>query len=177
MSGSTTRRGDKRILFGTAFVEPKGSLAYNQSIESTLRPDVCLPSDAGYTIKMVGVSFRVLQLSLSPFPQKSMPPGESSSKSEIMPRCMKSSSTPGDCMCDWCQPGGAPIFAFGGVDIPGGGGPAGTGGGMPGGGGGACLPGGAPGGGGGGIPGGGPRLAHDDDGARKESESVARGIP
>jgi hypothetical protein len=79
---------------------------------------------------------------------------------------MKSSSTPGDCMCDWCQPGGAPIFAFGGVDIPGGGGPAGTGGGMPGGGGGACLPGGAPGGGGGGIPGGGPRLAHDDDGAR-----------
>jgi len=68
-----------------------------------------------------------------------MPPGESSSKSEIIPRCMKSSSTPGDCMCDWCQPGGAPIFAFGGVDIPGGGGPAGTGGGMPGGGGGACL--------------------------------------
>ena len=114
---------------------------------------------------MVGVSFRV-RASLSPFPQKSMPPGESSSKSEIMPRCMKSSSTPGDCMCDWCQPGGAPIFAFGGVDIPGGGGPAGTGGGMPGGGGGACLPGGAPGGGGGGIPGGGPRLAHDDDGAR-----------
>jgi hypothetical protein len=50
------------MIFRTAFVEPKGSLAYNQSIESTLRPDVCLLSDAGYTIKMVGVSFRVPRL-------------------------------------------------------------------------------------------------------------------
>ena len=147
------RRRNRRVLL--LFIIKVSSLLY-----------VCLPSDASYTIRcgLDGAS-RASRLfprerSLSSAARRrrgvqKSPPGESSSRSEIIPRCMKSSSTPtpGDAfMWDWCQPGGAPIFAFGGVCIPGGGGPAGTGGGMPGGGGGARLPtGGAPGGGGGGI--------------------------
>ena len=100
--------------------------------------------------------------------QKS-PPGESSSRSEIMPRCMKSSSTPGELM--WtgaCCPGARPSSRSAGFASRAGAGPRELVG--------ACraaaaepgLPtGGAPSAGAdGGIPGGGPRLAHDEDGAR-----------